>query len=258
MNTDMQQARFPFLAHHRPIALAHRGGAEEAPENTMVAFEHTHRLGLRYIETDVRVSRDGALMVFHDEELDRLTDWRGPIARLTWSELRSARVHGREPIPLMEEALDAWSDLRFVIELKCDEAVEPLIEAIRRTGALERVCVGSFSDRRIRRVREALGPQLCTSLGRRGVFRLRMASLGLPGGRFVEAAAQVPTRYRGLPVVDRRLLAAAQRRGLQVQVWTVNREDEMERLLDLGVDGIMSDRPSLLKTVLKRRGLWGA
>jgi glycerophosphoryl diester phosphodiesterase len=152
--------------------------------------------------------------------------------------------------------LDAWPGVRYVIEPKSDQAVEPLADAVRRTGVLDRVCIGSFSDARVKRMRHLLGQRLCTSLGRRGVLRLRLASLGLPVGGFVEAAAQVPVRYRGLPVVDRQLLAAARSRGLQVQVWTVNQESEMERLIDLGVDGIITDRPAMLKTVLSRRGLW--
>jgi glycerophosphoryl diester phosphodiesterase len=132
-----------------------------------------------------------------------------------------------------------------------------LVEAVRRAGALERVCIGSFSGARVRRSRQLLGPKLCTSLGPLGVARLRLASLGLPaGGEFVEGAAQVATHHYGLRVVDRPFLKAAARHGLQVHVWTIDREAEMERLLDLGVDGIMSGRPSLLKAVLQRRGQW--
>jgi glycerophosphoryl diester phosphodiesterase len=119
------------------------------------------------------------------------------------------------------------------------------------------VCVGSFSGARLRRLRALLGPRLCTSLGPLGVTRLRLASLGVPAGRpFVEGAAQVATRHYGVPVVDRGFLKAAARHGLQVHVWTVDQEAEMERLLDLGVDGIMSGRPSVLKAVLERRGQW--
>ncbi len=248
--------RHPFFDHPRPMALAHRGGAEEGPENTMAAFENAVRLGFRYIETDVQVTRDGVAVAFHDERLDRLTDRTGAVAELTWDELRGARVNGREPIPRLEEVLDAWPGVRYVIEPKCDQAVEPLADAIRRTDVFDHVCIGSFSDARVNRMRDLLGPRLCTSLGSRGVLRLRLASLGLPVGGFVEAAAQVPVRYRGLPVVDRQLIAAARRRGLQVQVWTVNQEAEMERLIDLGVDGIITDRPAMLKVVLSRRGLW--
>ncbi len=255
---SLPASRHPFFDHPRPMALAHRGGAEEGPENTMAAFENAVELGFRCIETDVQVTRDGVPLVFHDERLERMTDRSGVVSELTWEELRGPRILGREPIPRLEELLGAWPDVRYVIEPKSDRAVEPLAAAIRRTGVLDRVCVGSFSDTRVRRMRELLGPRLCTSLGRRGVLRLRLASLGLPVGTFVEAAAQVPMRYRGLPVVDRQLLAAARERGLRVQVWTVNQESEMERLIDLGVDGIITDRPAVLKAVLSRRGLWAA
>ncbi len=248
--------RFPFLEHPRPIAFAHRGGAEEGPENTMAAFENAVRLGYRYIEVDVQVTRDGVALAFHDERLERVSDRRGAVSDLTWSELRGVRVHGREPIPRLEEVLDAWPEVRFVIEPKSDQSVEPVAQAIRRVGALERVCIGSFSDRRVEKFRDILGPELCTTLGRRGVVRLRLASYGLPVGGFIEAAAHVPVRFRGLPVVDRQLIAAARRCGLEVQVWTVNEEAEMDRLIDLGVDGIITDRPGLLKAVLRRRGLW--
>jgi glycerophosphoryl diester phosphodiesterase len=254
----MPTARHPFFDHPWPMALAHRGGAEEGPENTMAAFENAVTLGFRCIETDVQVTRDGVPLVFHDERLERMTDRTGAVSELTWEELRGPRILGREPIPRLEELLHAWPGVRYVIEPKSDQAVGPLADAIRRTGVLDRVCIGSFSDKRITRMRDLLGPELCTSLGRRGVLRLRLASLGLPVGDFVEAAAQVPVSYRGLPVVDRQLLATAQKRGLRVQVWTVNQESEMERLIDLGVDGIITDRPATLKAVLSRRGLWQA
>ena len=252
------ESRFPVFAHARPIALAHRGGAAEAPENTMAAFANAVRLGFGFIETDVQSTRDGVPLIFHDHELARLTGRPGRVSEVTWAELRGARVQGREPIPRLEEVLDAWPEVRFVLEPKSDQAVAPLAEAIRRAGAIERVCVGAFADRRIARLRRLLGPRLCTALGRGGVARLRLASLGLPAGSFQAGAALVPRRYRGITVVDRRLLAAARRLGLPVQVWTVNDEAEMTRLIDLGVDGIITDRPSLLKAVLQRRGLWAS
>lgn len=249
-------SKFPVFRHPRPIALAHRGGNETAPENTMVAFEQAVGLGLRFIETDVQVTRDGIAVIFHDDDLQRLADRPGRVADHGSAELNGLRILGREPIPHLEELLGAWDDVRFVIEPKTDLAVEPLAEAIRRTGTIDRVCIGSFSGARIRRCREIMGPRLCTSLGPAGVTRMRLASLGLPAGGFVEGAAQVAVRHYGLPVVDRLFVEAAHRHGLEVQVWTVNEESEMDRLLDLGVDGLITDRPALLKSVLIRRGLW--
>ena len=256
MARSARDSKFPVFRHPRPTALAHRGGNETAPENTMAAFESAVSQGFRFIETDVQVTRDGIAVIFHDDDLVRLADRRGTVADHGSADLNGLRILGREPIPRLEELLGAWDDVRFVIEPKTDQAVEPLTEVIRRTGTIDRVCIGSFSGARVKRCRELLGPRLCTSLGPAGVTRMRLSSLGMPAGGFVEGAAQVAVRHYGLPVVDRLFVDAAHRHGLEVQVWTVNEEREMERLLDLGVDGLITDRPALLKTVLRRRGLW--
>jgi len=242
----------PFLDWPGPIPMAHRGGASEAPENTLPAFEHAVRLGYAYVETDAHVTSDGVLLAFHDEHLDRVTDRTGTVAELPWSEVQHARVDGREPIPLLEDLLGAWPDLRVNIDPKHDAAVDPLADVIERTKAVDRVCVGSFSDRRIDRARARLGPRLCTSLGPLGVARLA-AGLPPPGG---VACVQVPVEAKGIPVINTRLLRLAHRRAMPVHAWTIDDAAEMVRLLDLGVDGIISDRPAVLKQVLERRGAW--
>lgn len=247
-------ASHPFLDWPGPLAIAHRGGASEAPENTLPAFEHAVRLGYRYVETDVHVTADGVLLAFHDERLDRVTDREGVVAEMTWSEVRQARVDGREPIPRLEDLLGAWPDLRVNIDPKHDAAVEPLVEALRRTGAVDRVCVGSFSDKRTDRARRALGARLCTSLGPRGVARW-VAGLPTPTGI---ACAQVPLSNGRIDLVTRRTLRLAARRSLDVHVWTIDDPDEMGRLLDLGVHGILTDRPAVLREVLQARGAWHA
>jgi len=245
-------ARYDFLDWPGPIPIAHRGGASEEPENTLPAFESAVRLGYRYVETDVHVTADGVLLAFHDDHLDRVTDRVGEIAALPWSEVKQARVDGREPIPLLSELFDAWPDLRVNIDPKHDEAVEPLAAVIEAAGAVHRVCIGSFSDRRIDRTRALLGPRLCTSLGPLGIARLRM---GAPPPNGV-ACAQVPTHVKGVELVGERFLEHARRRQIPVQVWTIDDADEMRRLLDLGVDGIMTDRPAVLKQVLVERDEW--
>lgn len=253
----MRPARpFAFLDHPGPIAFAHRGGACDAPENTMPAFEHAIGLGYRYLETDVHVTADGVLLAFHDDTLDRVTDRAGRIDQLRWSEVRRARVDGREPIPRFDELLAAWPSVRVNVDPKHDGAVPALVEALQRTGAVERVCIGAFSDRRLARMRALVGPGLCTSLGPRGIARLRAASCGLPGGALAAACVQVPVRHGRVLIVDRRFVQAAHRRGLPVHVWTIDDRAEMQRLLDLGVDGIMTDRPAVLREVLEQRGQW--
>ncbi len=250
-------AAFPFLDWPGPLAFAHRGGASEVPENTMPAFQHAVDLGYRYVETDVHVTRDGVLVAFHDDLLDRVTDRVGVIAELPWREVQQAKVDGREPIPLLEDLLGEWPELRVNIDPKHDAAVEPLAAVLTRCDAVDRVAVGAFSDRRLARVREFTGGTLCTSMGPKEVARLVSVSRGGPGnGGLTSPCAQVPTNQGRMPLVTEELVRAAHRRRIQVHVWTIDDADEMTRLLNLGVDGIMTDRPQVLKDVLLARGEW--
>lgn len=241
-----------FLDTSGPVAIAHRGGALENVENTLVAFEHSVSLGYRYAETDVHATADGQLVAFHDDDLARITDGehRGRIGELSYSELRKIRLEDQY-IPLLDEILDAWPDLRLTIDPRNDTAVEPLMKVLARTD-LDRICVGAFSDERIARFHDRFGDRLCLGLGPRAVRRLRF---GLPH-RAPGRVAQVPTQQYGIPLTDRFMLWKAKRRNLAVHVWTINRREQMERLLDRGVDGVMTDAPALLKQVFEERGLW--
>jgi len=249
-------AAFAFLDWDAPIPFAHRGGASEAPENTMPAFEHAVKLGYRYIETDVHVTSDGVLLAFHDDVLDRVTDGTGRVDQQPWATVQQAKVDGREPIPLLEDLLGTWPELRVNIDPKHDGAVSALAEVLQRCDAVDRVCIGAFSDRRLARVRALLGPRVCTSLGPRAIARLRASSFGVPAGRLPSSCAQVPAAARGVTLVDSRFVAGAHKRGIDIHVWTIDDRDEMVRLLDLGVDGIMTDRPAVLREVLESRGEW--
>jgi glycerophosphoryl diester phosphodiesterase len=258
----MRQPALPayaFLDHHGPIAFAHRGGAASGLENSLTAFARAVDLGYRYLETDVHATADGVLLAFHDHTLDRVTDRRGRVADLPWAEVRRARIGGSEPIPTLEELLGTWPDVRVNIDVKDSPAIGPLSEVIRRTSALDRVCVASFSERRLTAVRRLLGPRLCTALGPRRVALLRAAS----SHRLMHAmaprripCAQVPDRLGLLRVVTPRLVDLAHGQGLRVHVWTVDDAAEMRRLLDLGVDGIMTDQIDTLRQVLLDRGCW--
>lgn len=249
--------RYAFLDHAGPIAFAHRGGASEAPENTMPAFQYAVDLGYRYIETDVHATSDGVLLAFHDSKLDRVTNMTGVIKEMPYSEVSKALVDGREPIPRFEELLLTWPDLRINIDPKKDNAVAPLIAALRQHNAVQRVCIGAFSDGRLGTIRRELGPHLCTSAGPIETARLLGAARGLPVP--VPAGigcAQVPVKEGPLPIVTKRFVEFLHAKDLQVHVWTIDDEPEMDQLFDLGVDGLMTDRPALLKTVMERRGTW--
>jgi glycerophosphoryl diester phosphodiesterase len=249
-------AKYPFLEHKGLLAFAHRGGAHEAPENTMRAFDYAVGLGYRYLETDAYATRDGVLISFHDDKLDRVTDAKGRIEELSWADLNGARIGGVEPIPVLEDLLARWPETRINIDPKHDAAVAPLIALIKRMGVEDRVCIGSFSGKRLRQIQDAFDGRVCTSLGPSGVLRLKAASAGLPVARFREGCAQVPVKANNVTVVTRRFVEAAERAGLQVHVWTIDEEAEMRRLIDLGVHGLMTDRPALLKQVLTSKGLW--
>ncbi|GAA2282792.1 glycerophosphoryl diester phosphodiesterase [Streptomyces ruber] len=250
-------ARHPYLDHPGPIAFAHRGGAANGLENTTAQFRRAVEAGYRYIETDVHATADGKLVAFHDATLDRVTDARGRIADLYWKDVRHARVAGVEPVPLFEELLEAFPEVRWNVDVKAESALHPLLNLIGRTRSWHRVCVGSFSESRVARAQRLAGPRLATSYGTGGVLGLRLRSWRLPAAlRGSAVAAQVPESQSGVPVVDHRFLRAAHARGLQVHVWTVNDAQRMHRLLDLGVDGIMTDRIDTLRAVLLERGAW--
>lgn len=258
----MRPAKFSYLESEGFLAFAHRGGAGAWPENTMPAFQGAVDLGYRYVETDVHATADGVLLAFHDDQLDRVTDGYGIIADMNYADVRKARVNGIEPIPLLSDMLSAWPELRVNIDPKRDNAVAPLIKTLRDMDAIERVCIGAFSDKRLAAMRDALGPKLCTSLGPLGTTRLRFASWSGPfegiWGKFPEGCAQIPLSQYGIRLVDTEMIDEAHEIGLQVHVWTIDNPLEMRRLIDLGVDGIMTDDPAQLKTVLEQKGLWAS
>jgi glycerophosphoryl diester phosphodiesterase len=246
------QVIHPFLNWPGPIAFAHRGGAIDAPENTMEAFEQAIGLGYRYVETDVHATRDGVLMAFHDDDLRRTCGRPGRIGELVHTEVAAARVDGVASIPRFDDLLHTWPDVRFNIDCKSDAAVDGLVAALRRADALDRVCVSSFSERRLRRLVGQLGDGVCWSLSQQGVGRLLSGTLRSTAA----GAAQIPVKQGRITVTSPRLVARAHRLGLQVHVWTIDDPAEIHRLLDMGVDGIMTDRPTVLKDVMTSRGCW--
>jgi glycerophosphoryl diester phosphodiesterase len=254
--------RAPYLDHPRPVAFAHRGGAAHAPENSWAAFEHAVELGYAYLETDARATSDGMLMAFHDRTLDRVTDASGPINALPYCEVKALRVAGSEPIPLIEDLLGAWPDVRFNIDLKDEPGISLLPGVLRRTGAWDRVCVTSFSGSRLRTARGLLDRPVCMATSPAAVAAVRCAFSATPrgpqarllAGRFSRSqvrCAQVPASVATGPFMRR-----AHALGLDVHVWTINDRAAMTRFLDLGADGIMTDDIETLRDLLIERGQW--
>ena len=247
-----------------PLIFAHRGGGAEAVENSLAAFEQLREAGIDHIETDVHLTRDGEVVISHDATIDRCFDGTGKISDYTLEELQGFRNAAGEPPQRLADVLEAFPDLYFNIDAKSDEVAEPLLQVIADAGAADRVMVASFSEKRLRRIRERGSAALSTSLGVGGIARLLFAAQtafpaaawGVPGPNEQVRAAQVPETTRGIRVVSPRFIAAAHNAGLAVHVWTVNEREQMERLLDWGVDGIVTDHPLMLKELLIERGQW--
>ena len=167
-------AEHAFLEHDGVLAFAHRGDHQAGPENTLSAFEGAVQQGFCYLETDVHCSKDGVLLAFHDDRLDRVTDQQGLIAQTDYTVIRQARIRETERIPRLESLLEAFPKTRFNIDTKSDASVGPLIDIIRHMNAEQRVCIGSFYGRRLRWVRDAL-PGVCTSMARAETTYARLA-----------------------------------------------------------------------------------
>ena len=252
----------PFLDFPRPHAFAHRGGAAHAPENSWTAFEHAVKLGYAYLETDARATSDGKLMAFHDRTLDRATDGSGPIGSRTYREVSALRVAGSEPIPLIEDLLGAWPDVRFNIDLKDEPGIALLAGVLRRTRAWDRVCLTSFSGSRLRTARGLLDRPVCMATSP-AVIAAVLCTIGAAAerrqtGLLARRLAQWQVRCAQVPgkVASASFVRRAHALGLDVHVWTINDRAEMGRLLDLGADGIMTDDIETLREVLIERGQW--
>jgi glycerophosphoryl diester phosphodiesterase len=227
----------------------------------MAAFGRAVDAGYTYLELDVHATSDGVAAVFHDDDLRRMFGRAGKVEDLTFSDLSSLRANGESLVPRLVDVLESWPECRLNIDMKADSAVDPTIESIWKVGARDRVLLASFNDRRIQWARRICGPRQATSMGQREVARLRIASLhGRHLAGFVPGvpAVQVPVRYRRIRVVDARFVNHAHRLGMQVHVWTIDDPAEIHELLDLGVDGIMTDRVEVLRDVLIARGTWPA
>jgi glycerophosphoryl diester phosphodiesterase len=232
-------------------AYAHRGGGLEAPENSLAAFRRATDLGFTYLETDIRPTRDGVAVVHHDALLERTTDSRGRVRDLTWRQMRSVRLSdGSTPLRL-EELLEEFPGAHVTVDAKEDGSVLALADAVRRSAASSRICVASFSARRLARARRALPADTESAAHPWEVLALRAwpRLSALPRAQRV----QVPMRALGVSLVAPDFIARAHRLGLAIDVWTVDDPVQMRLLLDMGVDGIMTDSPSVLREVLESR-----
>ena len=278
----------PYLAGPYPRAYAHRGWHLDelaGLENTTVALCRAVAEGYSYLELDVHATADGVAVVHHDRSLDSTTDASGPLAARTAAELSRVRVrgpYGQEPIPHLDEVLEALPDTRITVELKSGAAIRPVLDVLARLDAWHRVCLAGYHDpwlRMARRLAAAGGAPLFTSMGHNSVVGLRLHGWARPGRgrpdrdghggtrpgnrRRTRLApvvrgdlAQLPHRFAGLTVVDADVLRVTHGSGREVHVWTVDDPAVMAGLLDAGADGIITDRPDVLRELLRSRGTW--
>jgi len=254
----MPASTYKVLQSPGPHAIAHRGGAWEAPENSELAFQHAVDLGYTYLETDVRATSDGVAVVFHDASLDRSTNINGMIRQMPYEDVRVARIHGRKPVLTLAQLFERFPNTRFNLDLKEANAIPPFIDVVREAEAWDRIVVGAFSIERLRLARRMAGPRLATSMSPKEV-----ASFWLQARRPRKSwrppavgCIQIPTRFGKRELAEPGLIGLAHDHGIQVHIWTIDEANEMSRLLDLGVDGIMTDRPTVLRQVLRDRGEW--
>ena len=261
MSSPHAQCVTRYVGNAGLYPVAHRGGAALAPENSLTAFGRAYGLGFRYLETDLQITADGVCVAFHDRTLRRVLSVPGAVRGIRWSELRALRFRG-EFVPTLDDLLEGFPDACFMMDVKDPVALDPVIAVLRRHRAVDRVCLAGASDRLLTAARERAGPGLSTALGWGSLVRLTLAArTGMTASRVAGSLAQaefvhVPRYYGPLPVYSARLVALAHELGLRVMAWTINDAAEIVQLLDQGVDGVITDRPDVLRDVLIARGAW--
>ena len=224
----------------------HRGDTSIFLENTIEAFQSAVSLGYQYLETDLRETSDGKIITFHDPNLKRITGANITISETKFSDIRMRRLPSREIIPTIDELLEEFPDSFFNMDLKVNQIEEKVLKKINSHNALERVCLGSFNSKTIKKI-NSLEPKILTSMGISQVIMYKFFQK-----KNISKLIQIPTRWNGIKVITKKFIDRLHNDGLKVHVWTVNKETEMQSLIDLGVDGIMTDNASGLIEVMKQ------
>ena len=224
----------------------HRGDTSIFLENTIEAFQSAISLGYQYLETDLRETSDGKIITFHDPNLKRITGANITISETKFSDIRMRRLPSREIIPTIDELLEEFQDSFFNMDLKVNQIEEKVLKKINSHNALERVCLGSFNSKTIKKI-NSLEPKILTSMGISQVIMYKFFQK-----KNISKLIQIPTRWNGIKVITKKFIDRLHNDGLKVHVWTINKEKEMQSLIDLGVDGIMTDNASGLIKVMKQ------
>ena len=226
-------------------AFVHRGDTSNFRENTIEAFRDSKDLGFNYLETDLRKTKDNKIVTFHDKDLERVCGRKIKINEINFEELNKLDFYKSGHTPTLYELLEEFPSSFFNIDLKIPKIGKTVLKILKETKAEERVCIGSFNSKNLDEV-QYLNPRILTSMGIRDIVKLKF--LNLPNLR--SKIVQIPETWKGLKVLSKSLLERCKLLDLKVHVWTINEEKDMQRLIDLGVDGIMTDKPKVLKNVL--------
>tara|TARA_B100000927_G_scaffold289456_2_gene286108 strand:- start:248 stop:979 length:732 start_codon:yes stop_codon:yes gene_type:complete len=234
-----------YLQHKGLQVLAHRGGAEESFENTIESFDYSRSIGCKFIETDVQTSSDGVPYIFHDDDLSRILNKHIVFSELSSKEIDNLHIFENKKIPRLDETLIKFPNLSFQIDFKTDEVVKPALDVINKLDVSDRVCIASFSSKRLELVR-SINPNLCISMGPNEVFKTLIASWGLYKKSLIGDCLQVPISYYGIRLVSKRFVDFVHAKNLKIMVWTINDVKTFKYLIGINVDGIITDRPKLL------------
>ena len=236
--------------------IAHRGGSLENLENSLSAFRHAWNLGYRYMETDMQASSDGVVYIFHDDKLDRVSNGTGLFCEHSSDEIDKLRLNNGEPIPRLSDALAALPEALFNIDIKRADGTIPLANFLNSHKEAHRVVAASFVGKRLQELKSLVSYPVPVTAVQNDIIRIMLIGLGLPLRAPDVVAVQVPISHYGIPIVTRWFVRACHKLGIKIHVWTIDDEDVMRWLIDLGVDGVMTDKPSLLKQVCFEKNCW--
>ena len=239
-----------YLNYNGLAVMAHRGGSLEAPENTIESFKYAIEIGSDIIETDIQLSSDGVPYIFHDDDLKRIPGIEKDFNDLLASEIDELNIFGDFKIPTLEETLKQFPDTKFQIDFKTDEVVDPAIEIINKFPHIKKnLCVASFSSQRLQKIKSKLS-DVTYSMGPHEVLKLLLKSFGIYRGEVGGDCLQIPIYRYGIKIVTKRFVDFCKRENIKISVWTINSIEEMDYLIDLDVDGIITDKPKALINLL--------
>ena len=239
-----------YLNYNGLAVMAHRGGSLEAPENTIESFKYAIEIGSDIIETDIQLSSDGVPYIFHDDDLKRIPGIEKNFNDLLASEIDELNIFGDFKIPTLEETLKQFPDTKFQIDFKTDEVVDPAIEIINKLPHVKKnLCIASFSSQRLQKIKSKLS-DVTYSMGPHEVLKLLLKSFGIYRGEVGGDCLQIPVYRYGIKIVTKRFVDFCKRENIKISVWTINSTEEMDYLIDLDVDGIITDKPKALINLL--------